>query len=199
MSALKRKLLLLRLRDYEAAVENKDFVVSGLALAQIRNSRLYRLEYRTFDAYLTSRWDCSRMRACQRIRGAFIADQVNTALRSRGCTNLIKSERLARSLYRIPAEQRVSVWLQRQSAPVIYFVRVAGQSLVKIGFAENVGERIGTLQTASPFELVLLGTIAAKSRKEEAALHKRFASDRVRGEWFYLSPTIRRYIFQYAE
>lgn len=55
--------------------------------------------------------------------------------------------------------------------------------LVKIGYASNVLRRLAQTQTACPCELHIAAVIPG-DRACEKALHKRFASRRVRGEWF---------------
>jgi hypothetical protein len=61
---------------------------------------------------------------------------------------------------------------------------------VKIGRAENIAERICTMQTFYPIEVSLLAVLSADP-DDEFQLHARFAADRVRGEWFVLSRRIR--------
>lgn len=49
-----------------------EFVEIGLALATIRDRRLYRAEFRTFEEYCRERWGFSRRRAYQLIACARI-------------------------------------------------------------------------------------------------------------------------------
>jgi hypothetical protein len=46
------------------------FVDVGLALTEIRDKKLYRRDYGTFEAYCQKRWKFSRVRAYQLIRAA---------------------------------------------------------------------------------------------------------------------------------
>lgn len=69
----------------------------------------------------------------------------------------------------------------------IYVIREVGGKC-KIGAAKNVQTRLATLQTGShdPLELVL--SIPTTGRYVlEALLHRRFASQRLTGEWFDLT------------
>lgn len=55
-------------RDLEKAERKiatglKSFLEVGLALKEIRDNRLYRQDYRTFEEYVVARWDFSRPRA----------------------------------------------------------------------------------------------------------------------------------------
>jgi hypothetical protein len=77
------------------------------------------------------------------------------------------------------------------NGPVIYFVRCEG--FVKIGFTANAHERMGTLRTASPFPLVLLGWLPGNADLE-AAIQRRLAIHRERGEWFRLHKQVAAFI-----
>src|SRR5579864_9290218 len=73
---------------------------------------------------------------------------------------------------------------------MIYFLQ-AGDA-VKIGFSdspETAIRRLTGFQTGNSERLVLLG-VTEGDRKAEAALHRRFAPFRVRGEWFRADPAL---------
>jgi hypothetical protein len=61
-----------------------------------------------------------------------------------------------------------------------YFIQ-AGSGPVKIGISGDVTRRMGLLSTATHELLCLLGSIDGD---HEVSLHRRFATDRIRGEWF---------------
>ena len=65
--------------------------------------------------------------------------------------------------------------------------------MVKIGYSNNPHKRIEALKTSNPLELVMLLVIEGK-HADEARLHKQFDKDHYRGEWFFLSDTIKEYI-----
>lgn len=75
----------------------------------------------------------------------------------------------------------------------IYFIRAEAGGLVKIGVSGNPTARLRSMQVGCPGRLLLLAAFKAKPFAE-AALHTRFAADRVHGEWFTMSPRIRRFI-----
>lgn len=79
---------------------------------------------------------------------------------------------------------------------VVYFL--ADKEHVKIGHAKNLRERISKLQIASAQNLHLLGFVAGGA-DEEAKLHERFKSHRLRGEWFVLHRDIRSFIGAYCK
>jgi len=64
-------------------------------------------------------------------------------------------------------------------------------SYVKIGITLNVDERIAGLQTPVPVKLYAL---LDGWRREELALHQRFAKLRLRGEWFQLKDELANWI-----
>lgn len=71
-----------------------------------------------------------------------------------------------------------------RSHEYLYLIR-AENGLIKIGYSEDVQRRYSLLNTASPIALELLWFMeSARARLIEAELHQRFASKRVRGEWF---------------
>lgn len=61
-----------RLKQCEKAIEKGlgTFVEVGQALLNIRDEKLYRASFKTFEAYCKDRWDISRPRAYQLIEGA---------------------------------------------------------------------------------------------------------------------------------
>jgi len=78
---------------------------------------------------------------------------------------------------------------------VIYFIKEVGGEYVKIGYTSGntPADRIQTLQIGNPRELVLLYAEPGEQDRERL-FHRIFADDRVRGEWFKLSPTLQGYI-----
>lgn len=62
-----------------------------------------------------------------------------------------------------------------------YLIRCETTGLIKIGKANNVKARLSTMQTGSASELTLVHTIDGDIEKD---LHKFFAENRVKGEWF---------------
>jgi hypothetical protein len=73
----------------------------------------------------------------------------------------------------------------------VYFIQDPQSKHVKIGKARNVRKRLEALKCAHSSTLVLLGATADYT---EQLLHQRFASCRIRGEWFNLSPELKVFI-----
>lgn len=68
---------------------------------------------------------------------------------------------------------------------------------LKIGFSRDAKKRFRAIQTSSSDDLTCLGTMKG-TLKDERALHKKFASIRVRGEWFKNRKHLRNFIAQAA-
>jgi hypothetical protein len=98
-----------RLIELERIIERgkQTFVEVGNALAEIRDSRVYRVSHRTFEDYCKERWGWSRQSAYQFIT----ASEVVANVRLGGQDNSEPaSERQARPLAKLPAEQQPAAW-----------------------------------------------------------------------------------------
>lgn len=85
----------------------------------------------------------------------------------------------------------------RSMLPVmsVYFIQAGVDGAIKIGFTRfPVLDRLKSLQVACPDELRLLAVLAGDDGKE-TEIHKRFAPDRIRGEWFRPSTTLLDYVY----
>lgn len=95
-----------RLEHLEQEIEAgiKTFLTVGNALAEVRESRLYRSRYETFESYCSCRWSLSRSRAYQMIEAAEVVSTiVDTG--APAPTN----EGQARALAAAPPEERADV------------------------------------------------------------------------------------------
>ena len=77
------------------------------------------------------------------------------------------------------------------SGQYIYFVYSAGR--IKIGFTRTTDVRHKQLTSTGPFPPVLILLIPG-AIQDEQALHTQFADDRLHGEWFTPSETMRNYL-----
>lgn len=75
----------------------------GMSLATVRDSRLYRAEFATFEDYCERKWDISRRRAYQQIEAA----QIAIALEKQGVE--VGNEAQAAALAKVPADKRAEV------------------------------------------------------------------------------------------
>lgn len=75
----------------------------------------------------------------------------------------------------------------------VYFI--SDDTLVKIGYTDgSARERLAALQTGNGNPLRVLAECPKWGIEKERELHQQFASDRVRGEWFNLSPDLIKLI-----
>lgn len=75
---------------------------------------------------------------------------------------------------------------QQNTISGVYLLRCGEH--YKIGMSDNVSKRVKQIQTNSPHEVKHIHTIPTDNPSDlEQQLHTRFASKRVRGEWFALS------------
>jgi len=105
-----------RLAELEQIIQDnfRGFVAVGQALAEIRDTRLYRVDYPTFEDYCFSLYDVSRPRAYQLIDSAKVIDNLSTIVDKSETEVLIdilpKNEAQARELARLQPEEQVKVW-----------------------------------------------------------------------------------------
>jgi len=109
---MKRHELVVRIRDDERLAElekviakgQKTFVEVGLALAEIRDVRLYKREYGSFSEYCRAKWGWNKSYAYYMIDSA----EVVKALPEKVST-MVDTERQVRELAKIPAKDRAGV------------------------------------------------------------------------------------------
>jgi len=91
----------------------RTFIEVGTALMAIRNSRLYRERYSTFEIYLQARWpELSSRRAYQLMEAATVVQNVNHG------SQMPTSERHVRPLAKLEPEQQRIAWERAlESAP----------------------------------------------------------------------------------
>lgn len=82
------------------------FYEVGQALMEIRDAKLYRAEYSSFEAYCNERWGLKQSRAYQFIGAAAVIDN----LKSSTLVELPTTERYARPLTKLDPEDQVVAW-----------------------------------------------------------------------------------------
>jgi hypothetical protein len=95
-----------RLRECEKAIERglDTFYQVGNALAEIRESRLYRISYATFEDYCLERWKMSRPRAYQLMGAASVLNNLSTIV------DKPTTESQARELASFEPDVQKAVW-----------------------------------------------------------------------------------------
>jgi hypothetical protein len=117
------------LEHYEQIIAQgmQTFVEVGHALLAIREQRLYRQAYQTFEDYLRQRWDLSRPRAYQLIDAAQVVDTVSTSV-----DIVPMNEAQARPLASLSPEQQREVWQEAvKTAPPSGITAKHVQAIVK--------------------------------------------------------------------
>lgn len=79
----------------------------------------------------------------------------------------------------------------------VYFIEAGDGGPIKIGVAGDVAKRFKALQATNPIPLRLLAIIDG-GHADERRLHKRFASERLRGEWFRGDGAVRAFAVSMA-
>lgn len=86
---------------------------------------------------------------------------------------------------------RGSEWPDRR---YVYFIRGSCRGPIKIGSSRNPEDRLVTLQTSHPDQLILMAAINDRGHSWESTLHQHFARFRMRGEWFWPAPSLIAFI-----
>jgi len=75
---------------------------------------------------------------------------------------------------------------------MIYFI-AQNNSMVKIGYSQNINKRIKSLKTASPFPLLLLGYMEG-NKKFEKEIQDKFRKYHMMLEWFKVCDEILDFV-----
>ncbi|MCA9235676.1 MAG: hypothetical protein KDA44_09395 [Planctomycetales bacterium] len=105
-----------QLGNHELCIERglKTFREVGAALIAIRDQRLYRAEFKSFEAYCQERWGWTRRRADMLIEATTTADMIEN-----NCSHRPANEAQTRPLAAVPKKSRAEVWEQAvQTAPL---------------------------------------------------------------------------------
>lgn len=94
------------LQKHETTIKKglNTFVEVGQALLEIRENKLYRIEYKTFEEYCQDKWHFTRMRVSQLINASLTIKNVNPGLQ------MPKNEKEVRPLTPLEPEIQNAVW-----------------------------------------------------------------------------------------
>jgi len=84
----------------------KTFADVGNALMAIRDCKLYRTEFSTFEKYCAEKWKMNQSRAYQFIDSANVIKQLETST----IVELPKNEAQTRPLSQLPAQEQAPAW-----------------------------------------------------------------------------------------
>ena len=94
------------LQKHETTIKKglNTFVEVGQALLEIRENKLYRIEYKSFEEYCQDKWHFTRMRVSQLINASLTIKNVNPGLQ------MPKNEKEVRPLTSLEPEVQNAVW-----------------------------------------------------------------------------------------
>lgn len=75
----------------------------------------------------------------------------------------------------------------------VYFITCRDVNMVKVGYSDRVRMRFYGIQVCCPLE-VKMELMLPGGKDEEKAIHKLLKKDNVRGEWFWITNTVERFI-----
>jgi hypothetical protein len=75
----------------------------------------------------------------------------------------------------------------------VYFITCRDVNMVKIGYSDRVRSRFASVKVCCPIE-AKLELMLPGGKDEERAIHALLKKDRVRGEWFWITETVQRFI-----
>lgn len=126
------------LEKYESVINRglKTFADVGNALLAIRDGRLYREQYATFEEYCREKWGLRQSRAYQLMDSAKLTNQ----LKSSTMVELPTNERQARPLAKLPPEEQPGAWQAATEK-----AKDAGRKVTAVDVATEVKIRKGEL------------------------------------------------------
>ena len=116
-----------RLAELELLLKDA-FYRAGQALKEIRDSRLYRDEYATFEDYCRDKWDIARNYANKVIAASEVVKNLSTT-----GTHTPSSERQARPFTSLPPDQQIDAWQE--------VVSTAQKGRITTGLCEKVAKK----------------------------------------------------------
>lgn len=124
------------LTEYEAVIERgkNTFVEVGHALLEIRDKRLYREKFKTFEDYCQIKWQFNRQRGAQLINAAIEVTSLPPEL-----STMVNNERAARALAEVPAENKAEVVREAATTGAVTSGSIA-KAAEKVAEAKNGGK-----------------------------------------------------------
>jgi hypothetical protein len=115
------------LQRYEAVIEAglKKYIEVGHALMSIRDERVYKPKYNTFDAYCRERWKIKRNYANKIIDASVVAKDLGTNV-----PKLPEAESHARPLTALPKSERAEAW--REAVETAPGGKITGKHVKKV-------------------------------------------------------------------
>ena len=190
----------------------KTFVEVGQALMLIRDKRLYRAEFGTFEKYCREKWKMGRRHANRLIDSTKVVENINNKVKP-------KNESQTRPLVQLDKIEQNQVWdtilkkykskditrkivseevisfkadykntLKEHYSKYLYFIYDETNQAVKVGVTNNPQKRLETLQCGNCNKLKMIACFE-KCAYLEKTIHKALADYKCEGgnEWFCLA------------
>lgn len=146
----------LELQQLEGVIERglQGFYEAGQALRQIRDKKLYRLQYRysSFEAYCQERWQIGKARAYQLIAASRVVTALSTQVDE---LQLPETEAQTRPLTSLPPGQQLAAWQAAQQIagghPTPEQVRRVSQAVKQPPRQWQAGQQLTVTREQSPF------------------------------------------------
>ncbi|GMV07382.1 MAG: hypothetical protein AMXMBFR53_36570 [Gemmatimonadota bacterium] len=153
------------------------FTIAAALLAQVRDRKLYREEYATFEEYCQGMWGWSRQRAYQLIGAAEVVTSLSTTVDTDGLT-----ERHARELGKVPAEQRATVLEEARADAASEGKRVTAERIKDTAhkytpMKERAGKKPAKPKHETPEEAAAAIARAAEKRRSEGTTERASARE----------------------
>lgn len=113
--------------EFQIGTGMATFKTVGLALEQIRDSRLYRQAHRTFEEYCRVRWNLRKATAYQYIEGAKVVRLLETS----AIADVPQTESQARPLTRLLPEAQPAAWQAALAKAAAYDRPVTAKDVTK--------------------------------------------------------------------
>lgn len=146
------------------------FVEVGTALLEIRDRRLYRGAYRTFEDYCDHRWGISRPRAYQLIDAAGVVTNLSTIVD----TPLPSNERQARQLLRFDPELRPAIMRTTEAAAKTLEKPITAGMIQRIGEVITQAATTGVVDVggeATPLDAAIIEIEAEAIKRQRQYIH----------------------------
>lgn len=141
-----------------------------------------RIQINGFDLRRTLR---TKSKAEARERAAFLIKKATTPIPAHPTGARVRREALIKTLAR---HTKVTA-----RGNFIYFIQRSDGGPIKIGRSLRPNARVAIIQRDHPLPLLLLCSVPAPA-DYETVIHKRFAKDRLGGEWFTPTPRLYKFI-----
>lgn len=158
-----------KFKDLEKTISEgmTTFVDVGSALLEIRNSRLYREDFDSFEDYCRSRWDMSKQHAIRLIQSSQVMENIGKA------GYVPRAESVVRPLVNLEPEKQKKVWdeiKKRVGTSKEVTARLVIDTARSFGFTplQNPGRPPGSKSAPNGAKAKKNGTVTVEDAPEEA-------------------------------